>query len=68
MSRVYPASRPVTEGIGSRDAMVQVRHGMVRTSVFGPQFRFSFGTCFVRKENNFFLPKFSLYFACQQKL
>ena len=37
-----------------RGATVQVTRGTVRTSVFGPRFRFSFVMCFVRKENIFF--------------
>jgi len=40
-----------------RGATVQVTRGTVRTSVFGPRFRFSFVMCFVRKENNFFSTK-----------
>lgn len=31
-----------------------------RNALFGPQFQFSFGMCFVYKEN--------FFFACQQKL
>ena len=54
--------------LGTRGATVHITHGTVCTSVFGPRFRSVSVRVLCVKRTTFFLPKLSLYFACQQKL
>lgn len=50
-----------------RGATVQIAHGTVRTSVFGPRSRFGFGTCFVQKETAISSQKYVLFFSYEHK-